>query len=274
MTMETKLMRILATLLMLLAMLLHLPAVAFAQLPGEPIPTGDPLYDRLQQAVLDGHRDELYSGGPIWAGNMVWLWAPSLNAVEAWEPEFGQRSDYWELRAVVAAAANGSRLPDRPTLRRALECADAGPAAARELLGRELRDIRADATLSASDEDARTDELISGYAARFPESRWVYSEAAIHLALYGMDQRWLDMMRRSDSLSASAAVDLYPLSFVRRRMLAGDPVGNPAVAGSILATGSMLSDGGIYEYLTFKDRYKELIAGADVDLMEAMTVLS
>ncbi|MEZ5337465.1 MAG: hypothetical protein R3F46_04300 [bacterium] len=252
-------MRILASLFALLAMLL--PAPAGAQQPGELIPTRDPLYDRLQQAVLDEHRDDLHSGNPYWTDGGIWQWAPELASVEAWEPEFGQRCDYWELRAVVAAAVEGRWLPDPSSLRRALECTDASPAAARALMRRELRDIRADDMLSASEEDARTDELIASYTARFPEQSWVHYEAAEQLAHYLLDERWLAELEAGNALPPPGSLELYPLSFVHARMLAGEDAGNPAVAGSILAMRYVMLEDDFATLIRMNDSCQEMVTG-------------
>ncbi|MCB1217088.1 hypothetical protein KDL44_06830 [bacterium] len=271
--MGTRHMRILATLLSLLATLL--PAQAGAQQPGELIPTGDPLYDRLQQAVLDEHRAELATGVDFSLLHFNWAWAPALATVQAWGPDFAQRSDYWCLLAYSRAAADGARVLDRSLLERATECQDAGDAVNQLLMRRQLLDIRSDMKLNASAEDAATLALVEAYLERFPGRAWVYYEAADHQARYGLDRRWLELIEAGNSLPAPVASELFPLSFLHERMLSGEEVGNTAVAGSILAMRLTMPDAALTQFIWIKDAYKDMITGGcEGGIERGMTALA
>ncbi len=272
--METKLRRILATVFLLHTMLL--PALALAQQPGEVMPTGDALYDRLQQAVLDEHRFELAGFVDYNLLHYRWTWAPAVATVESWEGEFGERSDYWCLLAYARAAESGRRSLETALLRRAADCVDAGDAVRQLLFRKELDRIWDDGTLDAWQDEELNREVIGSWRRLYPGKAWVCYEAADHLAGYEMDRRWLELMELGNSLPVTAAAtELFPLSFVQERLASGEEIGNQAVAGSVLAMRMTLPDSFIIQYIGFKDSYKEMIvAGCAGGIERGMTALS
>src|SRR5690606_23816425 len=102
--------------------------------------TGDPLFDRMQREIsLSMHRGP--GDMPNFYGGYFWRNAPALRAVESWEADFAERSDYWFLRALCERAKSGGDF-NQALLEKADACSDARPAVSALLMHNTLREIR------------------------------------------------------------------------------------------------------------------------------------
>ncbi|MCB1187096.1 hypothetical protein KDL29_08020 [bacterium] len=239
-------------------------------------PSGDPLIDRMQRAVLAASCQPVHDRFANLMGTSQWPWAPDLKTVISWEAEFSGRSDYWCLRASLARLGVDEQGSEAGFLQRATECNDAGPEVLARAMKLELHAIRYDESLEldAWQEDAATAEIIERYRTRLPDNAAICYIAADHLSWYGLDAQYVEMLERGNSLDGLASGELFPLAIAVGAGSPAGPVLDPMIAGSLLMLRSYQST---YEYGNhnrLKDIYKELeLAGSELGMARALSAL-
>jgi hypothetical protein len=235
--------------------------------------TGDPLYDRLQEAMLD--KAQARPDRENLLRSAMWRWGPAQEQVQSWEPQFAERSDYWCLRMICGETEDAGQ-SRQALLERAVDCGDATQAPAAQLMQRELFEIRYDESrqLDAEAEDTATAEVIERYRRLYPDSAWVCYLAADHLSYYGMTAQYVEMLELGNSLHTVDPGELFPASVVINGLENGNFSGDPVLAGSILQMRGYGVSLGLNGMIRIRDQYKEMqLAGTELGTSRGLTAL-